>query len=95
MPIVLPATYAAECRSIDNDRSTFGIEEEGATAVVIISLVKATPTKASEHWSFVVKGEAEIDTARFGDPVVAFDENKKEDVAAYMRYMKEQNAVGY
>ena len=54
--------------------------------------VKGEPREDAEdegkyHWPCVVKGEAVIDVAAFGEPVHSIDENSKEDVQKYMRMM--------
>ena len=77
-----------------SDESHYTIEEavDGAETVAV-SLTKATPTKANEHWKSVVQGESAIDTKEFGAPVVAFDEDR--EVSEYLQYMKENNALGF
>ena len=52
------------------------------------ALTKATPTHASGHWPCIVRGEPTIDVSAFGAPVIAFDENRPEDVNAYMQMME-------
>ena len=61
------------------------VDENGTTLKV--SLEKMLKTKAKYHWPCVVKGEAVIDVAAFGEPVHSIDENSKEDVQKYMRMM--------
>lgn len=58
---------------------------------LVITLVKATPTKAEFHWPCVLEGEPMIDVGDFGSPVVAINEDSKDDVQAYMRIMEGAN----
>ena len=69
-------------------------EEEGdeggaATPVLVVCLAKLTPTRADEHWPCILRGERENDVASFGKPVVAIDENSKEDIRRYLDIMAE------
>ena len=49
---------------------------------------RTTPTRANGHWACVVRGEPTIDVAAFGEPVLAINEDSKEDVSRYMRIME-------
>ena len=81
------------------DGCTYQIEREatglpGGEALgyewrLMVSLTKATRTKAREHWTCVVKGEPEIDVDRFGDPIEVLNENWDEDVTRYERMVAE------
>ena len=66
-----------------------GGEASGYEWRLMVSLTKATRTKAREHWTCVVKGEPEIDVDRFGDPVEVLNENWDEDVTRYERMVAE------
>jgi len=61
---------------------------------LVVTLAKAHPTKADQHWRCVVHDEAVIDTTRFGSPVISFNEDDEKDVAAYLRYHAKLRCVG-
>ena len=73
--------------SILPDDSTYQIDVDENGTTLKVSLEKMLKTKAKYHWPCVVKGEAVIDVAAFGEPVHSIDENSKEDVQKYMRMM--------
>ena len=66
-----------------------------AQAPAGVSLAKAAPTQANRHWPCVVQGEPQIDVSRFGEPVVAIDENRREDVSKYVEIMKQAQTGEY
>jgi len=73
---------------IVSDETVYTIEGGGAAGpsgcTLSILLTKLEPTRASEHWRCVVRGEAEIEPALFGAPVRAFHEDNPKDIAAYL-----------
>lgn len=72
-----------------SDESYFQIDaDDDEHASITVRLTKTKRTSANMHWPTVVVGEPEIDVSRFGDPVVAFNENDKADVSAYLKYME-------
>jgi len=75
----------AKASGADESGWLFRPPEQPTSTTIYVSLVKASRTQANRHWSCVVRGEPEIDTARFGEPVVALDENSPADVAEYMQ----------
>ena len=76
------------------DEATYEIERDetaGESAEgwrLVVRLVKFRKTRANQHWPSVVRGEAVIDVARFGEPVIAIDEGSKGDVSRYMRLIE-------
>ncbi|KAL1504067.1 hypothetical protein AB1Y20_010477 [Prymnesium parvum] len=77
---------------IVSDDSHYIIDEVNGSFTVVVYLTKLVRTHANSHWPCVIKGEPEIDTSKFGNSVIAFDEDR--EVSAYLQYMKEINATG-
>ena len=62
--------------------------------VLTVTLTKLEPTRARKHWRCVVEGEAEIDPAAFGMPVLSFHENNPSDISEYFRLSDTLKAHG-
>ena len=88
---------------IVSDETVFALEDEEPAddddeddhRTLVVRLRKAEPTKAKTHWRCVVVGEPEIDTARFGEPVVSFNEDSASDVSDYLKYVTRQDAAAF
>mmetsp|Transcript_75840 Transcript_75840/g.126439 ORF Transcript_75840/g.126439 Transcript_75840/m.126439 type:complete len:382 (+) Transcript_75840:52-1197(+) len=62
-------------KAIISDESTFSVEDDGDGRLVTVTLTKETATKASKHWSCVVKGEGKIDPKSFGPEIITVNPN--------------------
>merc|ERR1740117_1488990 len=63
-------------KSIISDESTFIIEDApGGERLLTVTLTKAEKTSGNEHWACAIKGQAKIDTKKFGPSIVTVNPN--------------------
>jgi len=62
-------------RAIIADESTFSLEDTPDGRLLVVTLVKATPTKGQEHWTCAIKGEGKVDKSKFGVSTVTVNPN--------------------
>lgn len=75
-------------KEIDSDECTWQLDRDtpGATTVWL-TLRKRQPTQKSRHWPCVVIGDPQIDTTKFGPPIMAVnadDPNSMHDAVSSM-----------
>ena len=89
-PILADESYFQMEESSPANGSTTTVSTSVAGGLcVMVSLVKTTPTKAKQHWPCIVLGEPRIAVEEFGEPVIAINEDSKDDIQRYLRIMED------
>eukprot|EP00947_MAST-08B_sp_MAST-8B-sp1_P000385 g385.t1 len=77
-------------RPVKSEECVWMLEGQGEERAVAINLIKKKRTQKNQHWRTVLRGDAEIDTTKFGPQIVPVDSTNPEAMKRMVAAMNDQ-----